>query len=492
MMLATEDTMANSRHFDILVAGAGISGISAAHYLQTRLPHKRYAILEGRDAIGGTWDLFRYPGIRSDSDMYTLGYSFRPWQGPHAIASGEDIRTYLVETAEAEGITDNMHFGKRIEKASWSSEEERWTITVRDTESNELEDWSCDFFWGCTGYYRYDRGHRPDFPNEGAYQGLFVHPQLWPEDLDYDDKKVVVIGSGATAVTLVPSMAERAEKVTMLQRSPTYVISIPKHDTLGSRLAELVDAEKLSRLVRWKNVFLSVGIYQACRRFPEATRRFIMKQAKQAMPGQQDTEKNFNPSYAPWDQRMCIIPDGDLFEAIEAGKAAVVTDEIESFDATGIQLVSGDYLEADIVVTATGLELQFMGGATLEVDGEAIRPNDTMLYKGAMLSGVPNAALTIGYSNASWTLRAEISSRFVCDLIERMDRRGYRTVVPQAPRGGDRVPPLDLSAGYVKRGKDKLPSQGRQRPWTVPQNYLVDRFFLRHSKIEDGVLHFTR
>lgn len=480
------------KHFDVLIVGAGISGIAAAHHLQTKCPGKTYAILEARDDLGGTWDLFRYPGIRSDSDMHTLGYSFRPWRDPKAIADGPSILQYLRSTAEESGIDRHIRYGRRVERARWSSDDARWSVEVRDTDSGRRETVTCGFLWACTGYYRYESGYTPEFPGSDRFRGRIVHPQKWTDDVEYEGKRVVVIGSGATAMTLVPALAEKAAHVTMLQRSPTYVISMPYEDRISEWLKEHLPEEKAYAVTRWKNVLLALLFYQFSRRFPRRAKRLLVHGVRRALGPDFDVRKHFTPAYDPWDQRVCLVPDGDLFQAIHAGRASVVTDHIDTFTETGIRLRSGEELEADLIVTATGLQLQFLGGASLEVDGDPVEPSETMMYKGMMLSGVPNMAMSLGYTNASWTLKCELTSEYVCRLVQHMDAHGYDYCVPERDPSMEEEPALDLAAGYILRSIHELPRQGARAPWRLYQNYLLDRLVLRRQSVEDGTMRFGR
>jgi monooxygenase len=462
------DTGAMAEHFDVLIIGAGLSGIGAAWRLQHERPGTTYAILEARDAIGGTWDLFRYPGVRSDSDMFTLSYPFRPWRGAESMAAGDKIRTYIQETADEAGITPHIRFGTKVTGADWSSADARWTVS---TAGGTVV--TCTFLYACAGYYDYDAGYLPQFPGVADFAGRLVHPQFWPADLDYTGKKVVVIGSGATAVTLVPAMAERAGHVTMLQRSPTYLTVLPARDAVADLLRRRTPAAFANRVVRAKNILLSQGFYQLARRRPERVRRILRSFAVRALQDEAYVDEHFKPRYQPWDQRLCVIPDGDLFAAITSGKASVVTDHIDTFVPGGIRLRSGRVVEADIVVSATGLSLLPVGGTALSVDGVPVRIGEHGAYRGLMLSGVSNFAYCIGYTNASWTLRADLSSRYVCRLLNHMDRHGYAVATPRDP-GGQGRPLLDLSSGYVQRALDVFPRQGERDPWIVRQNYLRD------------------
>ncbi len=459
-------------HLDVVIIGAGLSGIGAAYRLQTELPGRSYAILEARERLGGTWDLFRYPGVRSDSDMFTLGYPFAPWRDAKSIADGSSILRYVRETAEQYGIDERIRYGVKVIGAEWSSADARWTLTLR--EGDETRTITASFVYSCSGYYDYEQGHAPQFPGVENYSGTMVYPQFWPDDLDYADKKVVVIGSGATAVTLVPAMAEQAEHVTMLQRSPTWISAVPGRDKLADKIRELLPPRLAHRVIRAKNILFSVGFYQYCRRRPEAARKLLTGLTTRILKDEALVAEHFTPSYNPWDQRLCAVPDADFFKAMRKGKAEVVTDHIESFVPEGIRLKSGRVLEADVVVSATGLKLLAFGGISLTVDGEPVDLSEQFVWQGAMLTGVPNFAVCIGYTNASWTLRADLTSRLVCKVLAHMDRRGHRAVVPY-PQGGLRERPLlDLSSGYVQRSIAEFPRQGDRSPWRVRQNYLLD------------------
>jgi monooxygenase len=455
-------------HFDVLIIGAGLSGIGAAWRLRERRPGDSFAILEARSAIGGTWDLFRYPGVRSDSDMYTLSYPFRPWSEPEALASGEKIRRYIEETADQAGISRHIRFGHKVVRADWSAADARWT--VRTAAGDEL---TCDFLYCCSGYFSYANGYRPDFPNMTAFNGAIIHPQSWPADLDHRGKRVVVIGSGATAVTLVPAMAADAEHVTMLQRSPTYVTPLPDRDVIAGLARRILPPKAANRVARAKNILVTQAFYQLARRRPKLVRRALRSVAMRYLHDSAYVDEHFKPAYDPWDQRLCVIPDGDLFQAIADRRASVVTDHIASFTANGIRLESGAELDADIVVTATGLELLPVGGIELTVDGEVIDVGQRAAYRGLMLSGVPNFAYCIGYTNASWTLRADLSHRYLIRLLGHLDRHGLAVATPTAPARTGR-PLIDLSSGYVRRALDKFPRQGDRDPWIVRQNYLRD------------------
>ena len=478
----------SNEHVDVLVVGAGISGVSAAHHLQTQCPEKSFLILEGRDSIGGTWDLFKYPGIRSDSDMYTLGFSFRPWRDPKAIADGPSIMSYLRGAVEDGGLQDKIRFGRKVVKAQWSSQEARWELTVLNTQNKQEETLTCGFVHMCTGYYNYEQGHRPAFPGEKNFKGPVIHPQFWPEDLDYDNKKVVVIGSGATAVTLVPAMAEKAAKVTMLQRSPTYIVSMPAENALANWARRNLPAKLAYGLTRWRNVLVNRLMFWYCRRFPEKAKKLLLKGVRAELPSGFDIEKHLTPHYNVWDQRVCLAPDGDFFTALRAGKADIVTDRIESFTKRGVKVASGAEIEADIIVSATGLDLQFFGGVNIQVDNKAVLAKDTMTYKGMMFSGVPNFALSSGYTNASWTLKCDLTSAYVCRLLNHMDRKGYTEARPELDWAKMEVAPLlDFTSGYVVRKLDELPKQGTVTPWRLHQNYLLDIMMLRMGRVTDGM-----
>jgi monooxygenase len=454
-------------HVDVLIIGAGLSGIGAAWRLRQSRPGATYAILEGRDAIGGTWDLFRYPGVRSDSDMFTLSYPFRPWRGARSLAGGDEIRQYIEDTAAEAGITPHIRFGVRVIGADWSAADARWTVR---TSAGEV---TCGFLYACAGYYDYAAGYQPDFPGLADFTGPVVHPQFWPAGLDHTGRRVVVIGSGATAVTLVPALATTAAHVTMLQRSPSYLMVLPGRDAVAAAVRRVLPARPANSVVRAKNILLSQGFYQLARRRPRRVRKLLRTVALRALKDPQYVDEHFTPAYEPWDQRLCVIPEGDLFTAITSGQASVVTDRIDTFVPEGIRLASGRVLEADLVVSATGLSLLPVGGIALSLDGTPVVIGDHAAYRGLMLSEVPNFAYCIGYTNASWTLRADLSSRYVCKLLNHMDRLGYAVATPTTP-GGQGRPLLDLSSGYVRRALDKFPRQGDRDPWLVRQNYLRD------------------
>jgi cation diffusion facilitator CzcD-associated flavoprotein CzcO len=473
---------------DVLIVGAGLSGIGAACHLQRRLPGKRYAIVEARDAIGGTWDLFRYPGVRSDSDMFTLGYSFRPWIGSRALAGGDEIREYIRATAREYGVERRIRYGHRVVSAAWSSQAARWTVTCERPGGEQVE-LRCRFLHFCSGYYRYDEGYAPSFAGSDRFRGPIVHPQHWPEELDYSGKRVVVIGSGATAVTLVPALAREAEHVVMLQRSPSYVLSLPTEDPIAAALGRRLSARLTARLVRLKDISLTALTYTLCRRAPERAAQILRRAAERQLPPGYDVDRHFTPRYAPWDQRLCIAANGDLFRAIRAGTASIVTDRVEAFTETGIRLAGGEELPADIVVTATGLNVELLGGARVLVDGAEVDPGTTVAYKGMMMSGVPNAALSVGYTNASWTLKCDLICEYVCRLLAHMDKHGYDRCIPLEPdRELARVPLLDFTSGYVLRARDRLPAQAERAPWRLHQNWFVDRrLFLRGPLDGEGI-----
>ena len=481
-----------SDHVDVLIVGAGISGIGAAYYLQQRHPGRSYAILEARDTIGGTWDLFRYPGIRSDSDLHTFGFEFKPWRDGDAIASGDKIMAYLREAVAENGIDAHIRFQHKVLGAAWSSEQARWTVDVERADTGARTQISANWLFCGGGYYRYDEGHTPEFPGRERFGGQVVHPQHWPEDLDYAGKKVVIIGSGATAVTLVPAMAPTAGHVTMLQRSPTYVMSVPLQDTFANTAQKLLGAERGYALARRKNILKQRGVYEFCQRFPRAARRVIRGLNARQLPAGYPVDRHFNPDYNPWDQRLCAVPDGDMFTAIGNGSASVVTDTIATFTETGILLESGEHLEADIIVTATGLNVQLFGGVTLTVDGAPVHLPDTVAYKSMMLTGIPNFVYAFGYTNSSWTLKIGLICEHFCRLLAHMDAHGYDTV--RAEFDGAALPTrplLDFGANYVQRVADQLPRQGDDGPWTVSMSYLADAKRLREGGVADPQLHFS-
>jgi monooxygenase len=480
-------------HVDVLIVGGGLSGIGAACHLERRCPERSYVILEGRESIGGTWDLFRYPGIRSDSDMHTLGYSFRPWEDAKTIADGPSILSYIHATAEEYGVKDKIRLGHKVVRAQWHTEKSQWRVTAQLTATGEEVQMTASFLLMCSGYYDYDQGYTPTFEGQEKFEGEVIHPQHWPEDLDYSGKRVVVIGSGATAITLVPAMAKDASQVTMLQRSPSYVVTLPAIDPLAKLLRRFLPPKAAYAAVRAKNVAVMTLSYQLMRRYPKAAKKVIRKALSSQLPRDFDIDTHFKPHYNPWDQRLCVCPDGDLFEALRGGNADVVTDHIETFTPHGIRLKSGRELEADVVVSATGLNLLALGGIEIEVDGQTLELPEHVAYKGMMLDGVPNAALAIGYTNASWTLKADLTSEYVCRLLNHMAENGYDQVVAEV---GDeqieRRPLIDLDSGYVRRAVANFPRQGSKLPWRLYQNYPLDIAALRLGKLEDGVLQFRR
>jgi len=479
-------------YFDVLIVGAGLSGIGAAYHLQAECPKKSYLLLEGRNAIGGTWDLFRYPGVRSDSDMYTLGYRFRPWREAKAIADGPSILRYIRETAQEYGIERKIRYAHQVKAARWSSVDAEWTVEATKADGS-MRRFTCNFLYMCSGYYDYAGGYMPGWPGMEKFRGQIVHPQKWPEDLDYKDKRVVVIGSGATSVTLVPAMADRAAHVYMLQRSPSYVLSLPSQDAVATWLRGKVPAGIAYSIVRWKNVLIAMFLFHRSRRKPEKIKEWILGLAKQSLGPDYDVAKHFTPCYNPWDQRLCFIPDADLFHAINRGKASVVTDEIETFTEKGLQLRSGEELEADIIVTATGLKVQLMGGMEVWVDGAPVKLSRAMSYKGMMYSDVPNLASSFGYTNASWTLKSDLTAEYVCRLLNHMDAGGYARCTPR--KQDDSIaeqPAIDFSSGYIQRAKDVLPKQGSKRPWRLHQNYALDMLEFRFASVDDGTMEFKR
>ena len=483
----------STEHFDVLVVGAGISGIAAGYHLQTACPGRTYAILERRNSIGGTWDLFRYPGIRSDSDMYTLGYSFRPWTDPKAIADGPSILRYVNETATEFGIDRKIRFSHHVKRAAWSTADASWTVEVERTDTAELCRFTCNFLFMCSGYYNYDTGYTPEFAGTEKFQGRTVHPQKWTADIDYVDKRVIVIGSGATAVTLVPAMARKAAHVTMLQRSPSYILSLPSEDRLANALRRFLPNTLVYRLIRWKNVLIGAYFFWFCRRSPERAKAFLLRHVRAALGPDYDVEQHFTPHYNPWQQRLCLVPDSDLFKAIKAGQASVVTDHIDTFTERGIRLRSGTELEADLVVTATGLNLQLLGGLEVTVDGEPIEFSKTLTYKGVMFSNVPNLALAVGYTNASWTLKCDLTCEYVCRLLNHMETKGYAQCCPR-PHDLDIEPEplIDFTSGYIQRAIDTFPKQGPEVPWRAYQNYMLDVWTVAYGSLTDAELEFTQ
>jgi monooxygenase len=478
-------------HRDVLIVGAGLSGIGAACRLAAELPGTSYDILEARNSSGGTWDLFRFPGVRSDSDMFTLCYPFRPWKEPEAIARGGAILRYLRETAAAYGVDKNISYHSRVVQADWSGADARWTVTVEDTETGARRERTCGFLYLCPGYYRYDQGYTPDWPGQASFGGTIVHPQHWPDDLDLTGRRVVIIGSGATAATILPAIADTAASVTMLQRSPSFVLSMPGRDPVASLLTKLLPERPAYKAVRWKNARLGTVIYGFCRRYPARARAILQQGAARQLPEGYDIGTHFTPAYEPWDQRMCLVPDGDFFAAITSGKADVVTDHIEEFTATGLRLRSGAELAADVIITATGLNLLPLGAISMTVDGAALVVSEHVTYKGMMLDGVPNMAFAIGYTNASWTLKVDLVASYVTRMLGFMRERGYVTVTPRVPAGGLATSPLiDMSSGYLERSRHLLPLQGDRVPWRLHQHYFKDAAMYR-GPVDEQNLDFA-
>ncbi len=486
------DLAAPSEHFDVIVIGAGLSGIGAAYHLRRRLPNKTFVLLEGRATLGGTWDLFRYPGVRSDSDMHTLGFAFRPWRDRKVIAEGGAILDYLKETAAEHDIERRIRFGHKVIRTDWSSADARWTVEVRREAEGDTVRFTCGFLFTCCGYYDYSGGYTPDFPGRDRFGGEVLHPQAWPDRLEVDGKRVVVIGSGATAMTLVPALTKLGARVTMLQRSPTYVVALPSTDPIADRLRPYMPPRALARLIRWKNILLSIVLFRMARRKPDETKAKIMGAIQKYLGPDYDVQTHFNPTYKPWDQRLCLVPDGDLFRAIRAGQAEIVTDAIEEFTERGVLLRSGRTLDADVVVTATGLRMQLFGGMQVAVDGQAVDFGQTLSYRGVMFSGVPNLVTAFGYTNASWTLKSELTCLYVCRLLRTMDRRGFSSCTPRPDPAIGAEPLLEFSSGYVQRGLGLFPSQGNKRPWRIYQNYLLDLINYRFAPLYDGSLKFSR
>ena len=486
-------TASDAAPLDVLIVGAGISGIGAAYYLQRDHPQRSYAVLEARGALGGTWDLFRYPGIRSDSDLYTFGYAFKPWRDPSAIADGEKILDYLREAAAENGIDRHIRFHTKVIAASWSSADARWSVQVERSDTGERSTLTCSWIFSGSGYYRYDEGFTPRFEGRERFRGQIVHPQHWPRDLDYAGKRVVVIGSGATAVTLIPALAETAAHVVMLQRTPSYIMPVPTRDKLALRLTALLGEERGHAVIRRKNIAQQQAVWRFCQKHPRAARRIIRRINARLLPAGYPVDEHFNPPYGPWDQRLCAVPDGDLFRVIRQGRAEVITDRIDTFTETGIRLADGRTVEADIIVTATGLAVQAMGGIALDVDGQAVKLADTVAYKGMMLSGVPNFAYAIGYTNSSWTLKVGLLCEHFCRLLAHMDARGYDVARPVVADARMPLRPLlDFGAGYIRRALDQLPRQGAQAPWLTSMNYASDVRLLRRLPVEDAQLQLSR
>ncbi len=481
------------RSVDVLIVGAGLSGVGTACHLRRNCPDKTFTLIEARDSIGGTWDLFRYPGIRSDSDMFTLGYSFRPWTESKAIADGPSILNYVKETAALYAVDREIHFGQRMVSANWSTAAARWTVDVELVGTGRRVTYDCQYLYMCAGYYRYDEGYSPEFAGAEDFSGLIVHPQHWPEDVDHSGKRVVVIGSGATAVTLVPAMAETAEHVTMLQRSPSYVVSLPAVDRIADVLRGRLPARTAYAAVRWKNIKRQAWSYGLSRKRPELMKKLIRKGLEAALPQGFEIDQHFAPKYKPWDQRLCLVPDGDLFKALSTDRASVVTGTIDRFVPEGVRLVSGEVIPADIIVTATGLNMQVLGGTDISIDVEPVSIPDAIGYRGTMLTGIPNMTMAVGYTNASWTLKCDLIAEWFCRLVKFMDEHGYAAATPRPPAADQPTRPMiDLDSGYVLRAVDKMPKQGSVPPWRLFQNYPKDVKLMRRAPIDDGVLEFTR
>jgi monooxygenase len=475
-------------HVDVVIVGAGISGIGQGYHLQTRCPDRSYVILEGREAIGGTWDLFRYPGIRSDSDMHTLGFSFHPWTDAKSIADGPSIRDYVEETARTFGIDRHIRFGHHVKSAAWSTDEARWHVEATGADGASVS-FTCNFLCMCSGYYNYAKGHAPAFAGSDSFGGTIVHPQFWPADLDYAGKRVVVIGSGATAVTLVPEMAKRAAHVTMLQRSPTYVVSRPGEDKIANWLRTKLPSKAAYGVTRWKNVLFGMLFYRTARRKPEQTKQRLLGMVREHLGPDYDIATHFTPRYNPWDQRMCLVPDADLFEAIKAKRADVATGTIERFTAAGILLASGEEIAADVIVTATGLEMQLMSDVRFSIDGVPVDLSKALQYKGMMYSDVPNLAYTFGYTNASWTLKADLVAKYVARLLNTMKKRRLRQATPRIGDAAMEAEPfVDFSSGYIQRAAHILPKQGSRKPWKLNQNYALDVVSLKFGSVDDDMV----
>lgn len=480
--------------YDVIIVGAGLSGIGTACHLTQKCPNKTYMVLERRENIGGTWDLFRYPGIRSDSDMSTFGFNFRPWTKNSVLAQGDEIRDYLKDTADEYGVTPKINFSCKVTAVKWSSKTQMWTIHYVNEKSGAPNSATARFVIGCTGYYDYDEGYTPEFKGSKDFEGTIVHPQFWPENLDYADKKVVVIGSGATAVTLIPAMADKVKKITMLQRSPSYIYAVPSKDHVAEFLRGKVSDKNIYRMTRVRNVALQRSVFALSKKYPDTMKKIFKGDVKKRLAGSSDM-KHFSPSYNPWDQRICAVPDGDLFKVIKSGKADIVTDHIEHFTKTGIQLTSGEHIEADIIITATGLKLQMGGGSTFYMDEKPVNLNDRLTYKGVMIDGVPNAAVIFGYNNGSWTLKSDISSEYICRLMNYMDKKGLIEVVAngdEAEMSENLTVFGEMSSGYIKRAANVLPKQGSDLPWKVTHNYAIDMPMLRFSKIKDEYISFKK
>ena len=481
------------KHIDILIVGAGISGIGLAVHLSKHCPQRQFDIIERRESFGGTWDFFKYPGIRSDSDMSTFGFNFKPWQKANVLADGASIKGYLLEVLDEYKLKEKIHFQHRVLAANYDSTQKKWVVEIED-ENQKKQTWIANFVLGCTGYYNYDQGFQPNFPNQQAFKGQLIHPQFWPADLQYAGKKVVIIGSGATAITLVPALAKGgAEHVTMLQRSPTYIASVPSIDFVYDKMRKVLPEDLAYKLTRARNIGMQRGIYALAQKQPKLLRKLLLKSIEMQLKGKVDMN-HFTPSYNPWDQRLCVVPDGDLFKILRSGQASIETDQIEQFTEKGILLKSGQHLDADIIVSATGLEIQILGGIKATIDGKPMDTSKHMLYQGIMVSDVPNMAMIIGYINASWTLKVDIAAEYICRMINYMDKNGYDEVIAQ----GDQTELMEdtvmgsLSSGYIARAADVMPKQGKHAPWNVTNNYLADRKVLKNARFDDGVLKFEK
>ena len=482
-----------NKKIDVLVVGAGLSGIGAGYHLQKKCPETSFLILEGRENIGGTWDLFKYPGIRSDSDMYTLGYNFKPWKEQKAIADAPSILKYLNETVEEFNLKSKIRFGKYVKKARWSSESNQWTVDVEDKKTGKFSQILCSFIFMCSGYYSYKEGYTPHFEGKENFKGDIIHPQKWDPSFDYSNKKIVVIGSGATAVTIVPEMAKTAKHVTMLQRSPTYVVAAPEKDNLANKLRKYLPLKFTYWLIRWRNILRQQYYFRLCKKYPKGVKNAIIREVKKKLGNDFDVKTHFTPKYNPWDQRMCLVPDGDLFEQINQGKASVVTDHIKNFTENGILLKSGKELKADVIITATGLNLEMLSTVEFFIDNKSVDISKTVTYKGMMYSGIPNLASTFGYTNASWTLGADLTSEYVCRVINHMKRNNYGVVCPRPNIGIEADPDyLNLTSGYIKRSINIFPKQGKKAPWRNNQNYLIDIFQMKYGRIDDEEISFEK
>ena len=482
-----------NKKIDVLVVGAGLSGIGAGYHLQKKCPETSFLILEGRENIGGTWDLFKYPGIRSDSDMYTLGYNFKPWKEQKAIADAPSILKYLNETVEELNLKSKIRFGKYVKKARWSSDSNQWTVDIEDKKTGKFSQILCSFIFMCSGYYSYKEGYTPHFEGKENFKGDIIHPQKWDPSFDYSNKKIVVIGSGATAVTIVPEMAKTAKHVTMLQRSPTYVVAAPERDNLANKLRKYLPLKFTYWFIRWRNILRQQYYFRLCKKYPKGVKNVIIREVKKKLGNDFDVKTHFTPKYNPWDQRMCLVPDGDLFEQINQGKASVVTDHIKNFTENGILLKSGKELKADVIITATGLNLEMLSTVEFFIDNKSVDISKTVTYKGMMYSGIPNLASTFGYTNASWTLGADLTSEYVCRVINHMKRNNYDVVCPKPNIGIEADPDyLNLTSGYIKRSLNIFPKQGKKAPWRNNQNYLIDIFQMKYGRIDDGEISFEK